>query len=44
MTRKRNGNTVTVQADKQKASVSGYDNSLEQEVKPSHVPSGLQPV
>jgi hypothetical protein len=31
--RDANGNTVTVQADKQKASVSGYDNSLEQEAQ-----------
>jgi hypothetical protein len=30
---KENGNTVTVQADKQKASVSGFDNTLEQEAQ-----------
>jgi hypothetical protein len=27
----KNGNTVTIQAEKQKASVSGWDNTLEQE-------------
>jgi hypothetical protein len=30
---KENGNTVTVQADKQKASVSGFDNTAEQEAQ-----------
>ena len=29
----KNGNTVTIQAEKQKASVSGFDNTLEQEAQ-----------
>jgi hypothetical protein len=29
----KNGNTVTIQAEKQKASVSGFDNDLEQEAQ-----------
>ncbi len=31
--RNENGNTVTIQANKQRGSVSGFDNSLEQEAQ-----------